>query len=114
MNGGSLFLLVAMFALLYVLLIRPQRRKLMVQQRMQHSVEIGDEVLTAAGIYGVVRSIGAHDELHVEIAPGTTVRVARRAIGAVIPPDEPEVEPEDESDEVGEVDDGASAGEHRS
>ncbi len=90
MNGGSLFLLVGMFVLLYVIMIRPQRRKLMVQREMQHSVEIGDEVLTAAGIYGIVKSVGEHDELHVEIAPGTTVRVARRAIGAVIPPDEPD------------------------
>lgn len=107
MNGGSLFVIIAMFALLWLVLIRPQRRKLAVQRQMQHSVEVGDEVLTAAGIYGVVQSIGEHDELQVEIAPGTTVRFARRAIGAVIPPDEPE-------DEAVEVDDDASAGENRS
>lgn len=107
MDGGGLFVIIAMFALLWLVLIRPQRRKLAVQQQMQHSVEIGDEVLTAAGIYGVVKSIGEHDELHVEIAPGTTVRIARRAIGAVIPPDEPE-------DEVAELDDGASAGANHS
>ena len=107
MNGGGLFVIIAMFALLWLVLIRPQRRKLMKQQQMQHSVEVGDEVLTAAGIYGVVRSVGEHDELHVEIAPGTTVRVARRAIGAVIPPEEP-------GDAPVEAGDGASAGENHS
>lgn len=89
MNGGGLFLIVGMFVLLWLIFIQPQRRRLTQQQRMQQSVEIGDEVLTAAGIYGFVRGVGEHDELEVEIAPGTTVRVARRAIGAVIPPDEP-------------------------
>ena len=91
MSGQGLFVIAGMFLLLWLVLIRPQRRKLIVQQQMQSSVEIGDEVLTAAGIYGVVQSIGEHDELNVEIAPGPTVRVARRAIGAVIPPDEPDV-----------------------
>lgn len=107
MNGGGLFLIVAMFVLLWVIFIRPQRRKLMQMQQMQHSVEVGDEVLTAAGIYGVVRSVGEHDELNVEIAPGTTVRIARRAIGAVIPPDEPD-------DDSEQPDDVAPSGEGRS
>ena len=58
---------------------------------------MGDEVLTAGGIYGEVTEL--HDEaVMVRIAPELEVRVARKAIGAVIPkeeaaePDEPDVE----------------------
>lgn len=92
MNGGTLILLAAMFALLWVLLIRPQRRKQMEQQQLLASIEPGDEVLTVGGIYGIVTEIDEEDDLIVEIAEGIRVRVARRAAAGV-------VKPEDEADE---------------
>ena len=98
MNGGTLILLAAMFALLWVLLIRPQRRKQMEQQQLLASIEPGDEVLTVGGIYGIVTEIDEEDDLIVEIAEGIRVRVARRAAAGV-------VKPEDEADED-EEDDG--------
>jgi len=85
---GQLVILVAMFALLWLLLIRPQAKRKLAQQQLLSSVEIGDEILTAGGLYGHVRAIGDADELEVEIAPGTRVRMARRAVAAVIPPDD--------------------------
>ena len=94
MNGGTLILLAAMFALLWVLLIRPQRRKQMEQQHLLSGIEPGDEVLTVGGIYGIVHEIDEEDDLIVEIAEGIRVRVARRAVAGV-------VKPEDEVDEDG-------------
>ena len=94
MNGGTLILLAAMFALLWVLLIRPQRRKQMEQQQLLSGIEPGDEVLTMGGIYGIVHEIDEEDDLVVEIAEGNRVRVARRAVAGV-------VKPEDEVDEDG-------------
>jgi len=85
---GQLVVIVAMFALLWLLLIRPQAKRKLAQQRLLSSVEVGDEILTAGGLYGHVRALGDADELEVEIAPGTQVRIARRAVAAVIPPDE--------------------------
>jgi preprotein translocase subunit YajC len=85
-------LLAAMLGLLWVLLIRPQRRKQMTQQQLLESVEPGDEVLTVGGIYGIVHEIDEEDDLIVEVAEGIRVRVARRAVAAV-------VKPEDEADE---------------
>ncbi len=89
---ASLILLLAMFVLLWVLLIRPQRQKQQKQQQLLSSVEPGDEVLTVGGLYGIVRDIDEEDDLIVEIAEGIQVRIARRAIGGV-------VKPEDEDDE---------------
>ena len=100
---GQLIVLVAMFALLWLLLIRPAARRKQVQQQLLASVEVGDEILTAGGLYGHVRSIGEGDELEVEIAPGTRVRIARRAVAAVIPPDE---EPVTELESGATVEDG--------
>ena len=98
MNGGTLILLAAMFALLWVLLIRPQRRKQMEQQQLLASIEPGDEVLTVGGIYGIVTEIDEDDDLIVEIAEGIRVRVARRAAAGVVKPGE-ETD-EDEEDDV--------------
>ena len=84
---GQLIVIVAMFALLWVVLILPQRRRAQAQRELLASVQVGDEILTAGGVYGHVRAIDADDVLHVEIAPETQIRVARRAVAARIPPE---------------------------
>jgi len=97
LNGGTLILLAAMFALLWVLLIRPQKRKQAEQQQLLSGIEPGDEVLTVGGIYGIVQEIDEDDDLVVEIAEGIRVRVARRAVAGVVKPDDEA----DEADEDG-------------
>ena len=102
---ASLILLLAMFVLLWVLLIRPQRRRQLKQQQLLTNIEPGDEILTVGGLYGIVRDIDEEDDLIVEIAEGIQVRIARRAVGGVVKPDESEDEAVDEpEDEDGVVD----------
>ncbi len=91
MSGGALILVIAMLALVWLLLIRPSKRRQVEQSSMIEAIEPGDEVLTAGGIYGYVKTVDG-DELTVEIAPELTIRLARRAVAAVIPP-ESEQEP---------------------
>ena len=97
MNGGTLILLAAMFALLWVLLIRPQKRKQAEQQQLLAGIEPGDEILTVGGIYGIVHEIDEEDDLVVEIAEGIRVRIARRAVAGVEKPDD-ELEEAEEDD----------------
>jgi len=82
---------VVLFALFWLLLIRPQRRRQAAQKDLVQRIEVGDEIVTAGGLYGHVRGLG-EDELLVEIAPGTNVRIARRAVGAVVGPEDEEYE----------------------
>ena len=82
---GQLIVLVAMFALLWVFLIMPQRRRAAAQRQLHANVEIGDEILTIGGLIGFVRS-SRDEELVLEIAPGTEVRVARRSVASVLSP----------------------------
>jgi preprotein translocase subunit YajC len=91
MGSSGFLLIVVAFAFLYFVLIRPQKKRQLQARQMLDTIKVGDEVITAAGIYGRVTETH-EDDLMVEIAPNTTVRVARRAIGAVVPPDEPELE----------------------
>jgi preprotein translocase subunit YajC len=97
---ATLILLAAMFVLLWVLLIRPQRQRQLKQQQLLSSIDPGDEVLTVGGLYGIVRDVDEEDDLIVEIADGIQVRIARRAVGGV-------VKPEEEADEADELDESA-------
>ena len=82
----QLILIVAMFALLWLFLIRPQRARAQAHRDLVTKVSVGDEILTVGGLYGDVIEID-DDDLLLEIAPGTQVRIARRAVAAVVPPD---------------------------
>ena len=103
---ATLILLAAMFVLLWVLLIRPQRQRQQKQQNLLASVAPGDEVLTVGGLYGIVQEIDDEDDLVVEVAEGIHVRIARRAIAAVVKPDDEDDEDDvDGAGETGVVDD---------
>jgi len=102
-SGGSGFFLIIIvaFLLLWLIVVRPQRKRQSQQREMLSELRVGDEVLTAGGIYGTVSRLD-DDQVTVEIAPKTEVRVARRAIAGVTR-DEPD---EDETDEHAEPADG--------
>jgi preprotein translocase subunit YajC len=83
---GFVFLIVLTFVVMWLVFLRPQRRRIQQQRAMIESLAPGQEVLTAGGVYGDVTEVG-EDEVAIEIAPGVVVRVAMRAVAAVIPPD---------------------------
>ena len=83
MNAGPLIFLVLLVAVLWLLLIRPQRQRQAAQQAMISQVEPGAEVVTVGGLLGVVMDVG-DEEIRLEIAPGTEVRVAKQAISGLV------------------------------
>jgi preprotein translocase subunit YajC len=95
--SAYIFILV-LLALMWFLLIRPQRRRQMEAQRLIDSLEVGKEIVTAGGLYGTVMAL-QDDEVRVQIADGVEVRVAKRAIAGVVSDDEPQEEPEELEDE---------------
>jgi preprotein translocase subunit YajC len=99
--------LVGFALLLWLLLVRPQARRQRELARMQSTLEVGDEVILTSGLLGTVRAL---DEriAHVEIADGVTIRVARGAVGQVVPPEtsEDDSTTPSHSRPTGHVDDG--------
>jgi preprotein translocase subunit YajC len=95
---GFIVLIVLTFVLVYFLFLRPQRQRIQQQRSMVESLAPGVEVLTAGGLYGDVTEVG-EDEVAIEIAPGVVVRVAMRAIAAVIPPDAYEEDEEEQEED---------------
>jgi preprotein translocase subunit YajC len=100
--SAYIFILV-LLALMWFLLIRPQRRRQVEAQRLVDSLAVGKEIVTAGGLYGTVTALDA-DEVRIEIADGVEVRVAKRAVAGVVSDDEPEEEAEEESNEGAEED----------
>lgn len=87
MNAGPLIFLVLMAALLWLLLIRPQRQRQAAQRALVEQLEPGTDVVTLGGIIGRVVSVG-DDEVVVQVAPGTDVRVAKQAVSGVLRKDQ--------------------------
>jgi len=85
MGGAGFFLIIIAFGFLYFVLVRPQKKRQVAQMRMLNELAVGDEVVTAGGIYGEIVGLGEED-VTVRIAPQLDVRVARRAIASVTPP----------------------------
>jgi preprotein translocase subunit YajC len=114
-GSGFIFIIVIAFLLLYLIVVRPQKRRQTQQQQMVNELRVGDEVLTAGGIYGTISQVD-EDHVVVQIAPKTEVRVARRAIAGVTrEPEEEEEEtsePEEETSEPEEpqADEGSGGG----
>ncbi len=67
----------------YLLILRPQRGRARRHQELMGSLEIGDEVQTAGGIYGIIRRMD-EDSMVIEVEDGGSLRVARRAIASKV------------------------------
>ncbi len=71
--------IILMLGAFYALLIRPQRRNMAAHQALMASLQEGDEVMTMGGIYGRIQKLD-EEIVELEVAPGTSFRVARSAI----------------------------------
>jgi preprotein translocase subunit YajC len=88
---GPLLALLITFGLMWVLLILPQQRRMRAHQAVVASLQVGDEVVTAGGVYGTITSVD-EDTLAVEVAPGVVLRVLRSAVSQRIGPEEEEAD----------------------
>lgn len=75
--------LVAIFVIFYLLLIRPQQKRMREHQAAVAAVKKGDEVVTGGGIRGRVTKV-TDDEAEVEIAQGIRVRVVKSTLSHVL------------------------------
>ena len=102
---GFVLPLVLMGSIFYFLLIRPQQRQRRKQAGLLNSLEVGDEVQTIGGMFGVIREMD-DDSVMVEEAPEVEIRFLRGAIARKLVFDEYDEdegsEEEREEEEAGE------------
>jgi preprotein translocase subunit YajC len=100
-NNLATFLpLVLIVLVFWFLVIRPTRKRQQQMSSVQSSLGPGSQVMLSSGIFGTVVSV-ADESVRIEIAPGTTIKVARQAVvrvvedaaGAGATPDSPDQDP---------------------
>ncbi len=111
MNSGAALanlLIIGLPLLLIVFLVMSQRRRQRDARALQSSLEVGDEVVTTSGMYGVVVGLD-QGSIELEVADGVTVRFDRRAVGMKAPGRSPGARREHDPDDTDEPDgDGSS------
>ena len=82
-QGGSMWssilMIVMLFVVMYFFMIRPQRKQQKEIENFRNSLAKGQKVITAGGIYGVVKEINERDIL-MEVDGNVTLRVDKTAI----------------------------------
>jgi preprotein translocase subunit YajC len=81
----SILPFVLIVAVFWFLVVRPARNQQKRLAATQSSATVGTEVMLGSGIYGTVVGVG-DDTFEVQVAPGTTIKVAKQAVVRVIEP----------------------------
>ncbi|HUW47032.1 MAG TPA: preprotein translocase subunit YajC [Dehalococcoidia bacterium] len=76
---GMVIFLVAIFAVMYFLMIRPRQKQQKEHEEMTKELRAGDRVIIAGGIYGQIERLG-EDTAILKIESGATMKVARSSI----------------------------------
>ena len=82
---GMLVMMVAIFAIMWLFMIRPQQKKQKEIRNFQNSLQEGTKVVTGGGIYGTVKRIDlTTNTLELEVARGVVITVDKSSVYADI------------------------------
>jgi len=81
-GGGMLWMLIAIFVIMYLLMIRPQQKQAKKEKQFREGLKKGDRVSFSGGIYGKVHEVAEHT-VDVEIANGVVVTVEKSMVQPV-------------------------------
>lgn len=79
--SGMLLYCVLVFAIIYIFMVRPNKKRMAEYQKMLDSLTVGKRVL-AAGIYGTVKKVN-ENTIEMEIAKGVVIEVNKNAVANV-------------------------------
>jgi len=80
----SFIMLIALFAVFYFVLIRPQSKRQKEHKAMVASLSKGDEVVTNGGLLGKITNVG-DSFVTLEVTEGTQVKVQSMAVASLMP-----------------------------
>lgn len=83
-GGGyeGIIMLVAMFAIFYFLLIRPQQKRAKQQKELVGGLKSGDSIVTAGGLHGKITAV-EETTVTVEVATGVKIKMNRTSVTEV-------------------------------
>lgn len=80
-SSMSIIMIVAMIAIFYFFMIRPQQKRQKNIQKAREAMKVGDKVVTAGGIHGRIKEI-ADQSMLIEVADGVRIRVDKASVYA--------------------------------
>ena len=80
--GMNLFFILAIFAVMYFFMIRPQAKKAKDQRKFMEAIQKGDKVVTTGGVHGRVVKVNEDNTLLVEVDTNTKLKIERSALSA--------------------------------
>ncbi|SYZ32209.1 preprotein translocase subunit YajC [Propionibacterium australiense] len=86
-----IIMIVVMFALMYFMVMRPQRKQMEKQREMLNQMSEGTRVMLTSGLFGTVRATGDKQAV-IELAPGVDITVLKQAISRIVKPEDEEFE----------------------
>lgn len=85
-QGGGMqmiLMIVLMFVIFYFFILRPQRKRQKEVEKFRNSLAVGDNVITASGVYGKVKSLNEGEQfITIEIANGVSIKIDRNFVYA--------------------------------
>ena len=78
-DWSIIIFLVLIFGMMYLVLIRPQRKRQKEHQQLVEELRKGDKVVTTGGIYGAIESL-SEDSVIIKVESGATMRVAKGSV----------------------------------
>ena len=85
---GAFLPLILIFGVFYILLIRPQQKKVKAHREMLNNLRRGDKIITSGGIIGTVDRVMEDDRIEVLIGENTKVQIIRSTITSLLKKEE--------------------------
>ena len=73
---GAFLPLILIFGVFYILLIRPQQKKVKQHREMLNNLRRGDKIITSGGIIGTVNKVADNKELQVQVSENVEIKIA--------------------------------------
>ena len=87
--SSPIWMMAIIFVIMYVLMIRPQQKRVKQHQEMVKNLRRGDNVVTSGGTLGKVTKVVDDDQIEIEIADGVRVRQMKSMVSEVRTKGEP-------------------------
>jgi preprotein translocase subunit YajC len=84
--GGFLVPMLLIFVMMYFVMIRPQKKRQMEQQRLVNALKTGDRVVTNAGIHGLISNV-KETTVIVKVADNVKIEMEKSAVTTVFKPE---------------------------
>ena len=90
---GAFLPLILIFAVFYILLIRPQQKKVKQHKEMLNNLKRGDKIITSGGIIGTINKVLENRELYLQISENVEIKIAPGMVADIYSQKEKEKSP---------------------